>query len=95
MTLKMTTLQKTVGKGENAGVPAFSPFPTVFSTLSKREIIIRGTYDLSSANTFNLVLSKNLSFGKELTEINDMVAQSLEPDQADITLHSSQHRLID
>ena len=29
-------------------VPAFSPFPTVFSTLSKREIIILATFNLSS-----------------------------------------------
>ena len=30
-------LENTVGKGENAGNQVFSPFPTVFSILSKRE----------------------------------------------------------
>ena len=44
--------------------PAFSPFPIVFSALSKRKIVILATFNLSSANAFNLVMSKNLSFGK-------------------------------
>ena len=60
----MKTLENTVGKGENAGMPEFCPFSTVFSTLSKREIIMTATFNLSSANAFNLVLSKNLSSGK-------------------------------
>ena len=38
----------------------------MFSTLSRREIIILATFDLSSANALNLVSSKTLSFGKEL-----------------------------
>ena len=45
---------------------AFSPFPTAFCTLSKREIIIKATFHLSSANAFNLVLSENLLFAKDL-----------------------------
>ena len=28
----LVRVQNTVGKGENAGLPAFSPLPTVFST---------------------------------------------------------------
>ena len=48
-------------------LPAFSPFPTMFSTLSRREIIILATFDLSSAHALNLVNSKILSFGKDLT----------------------------
>ena len=48
----------TVGKGEN----------TVFSTLSKREIVIIATSNFSSANAFNLVTSKILLFGKELPQ---------------------------
>ena len=48
MTLKKKALENTVGNGENA----FSPFPTVFSTLSKREIIILTTFNLS-ADAFN------------------------------------------
>ena len=38
----------------------------MFSTLSKTEIIISATRNLSSANAFNLDQAKNLSFGKEL-----------------------------
>ena len=47
-------------------LPAFSPFPTMFSALSKTEITILTTFYLSSANAFNLDLTKILSFGKEL-----------------------------
>ena len=46
--------------------PASSPFPTVFSTLSKREIVILAKFTMSSASAFNLVTSRILSFGKEL-----------------------------
>ena len=41
--------------------PAFSPFPTMLSTLSKTEIII-----LFTVNAFKLDKSKFLPFGKEL-----------------------------
>ena len=43
-----------------------TPFPTMFSALSEREIIISATFILSSANAFKLDQPKNLSFGKEL-----------------------------
>ena len=59
-TLRKKTLENIVGKEENAGNQHFLPFPTVFSTLSKREIIIFATLNLSSANAFNLVTSKIL-----------------------------------
>ena len=57
------------GKGENVGytsreTPAFSPFPTMFSTQSKPSIILLSTFILSSANAFNSEDSKFLSFGK-------------------------------
>ena len=39
----------------------------MFSTQSKTEIIILATFYLSSANALNLVMSKLLSFGKDLT----------------------------
>ena len=42
----------------------------MFSTLSKREIIILATFNFSSANAFNLVTFKILSFGKELNLSN-------------------------
>ena len=48
-------------KGENAG--AFSPFPTMFSTLSKILLGILATFKLSSANALNLDTSKILLFG--------------------------------
>ena len=55
-----------MGKGENAGNQHFLLFsPTVFSTLSKTEIIIL-TFNLLFANALNLDQSKVLSFGKEL-----------------------------
>ena len=61
--------KKKMGKGENADKPAFSPFPTVFSTLSKREIIILAIFNLS-ANHFDLVTSKILSLSKEISDKN-------------------------
>ena len=45
---------------------AFSPFLTVFFSLSQTEIIILATLNLSSANAFNLAKTKSLSFGKQL-----------------------------
>ena len=52
------------GKRRKCWIPAFSPFPTVFSTLSRREIIILTTSILSSANASNLNQVKILLFGK-------------------------------
>ena len=67
MTLEKRALENNEGKGENAANQHFLLFPPVFPTMSKREIIILATFNLSSANAFNLVMSKNLLFGKELT----------------------------
>ena len=55
-------------KGENAGNPAFSPFPTMFSTCSRINFNFSVTFILSSTNAFNLEQSKNLSYGKEVTK---------------------------
>ena len=55
-TLRKTALKNTVGKGER--FPAFSPFPTMFSTLSQGDIIILATFYVMSANAFNFVQSK-------------------------------------
>ena len=60
MTLKKKALENTVKKGENDGKPAFSPLPTVFSTLSKREIVTLATFNFLSAYAFSLVTSKIL-----------------------------------
>ena len=53
------------GKGENAGNLHFL-FPTVFSALSKRKIVIIASFNLWSKSAFSLVMSKNLSFGKDV-----------------------------
>ena len=49
----------------------FSFSHSVFYSIT-REIVILATFNLLSANAFNLVMAKNLSFGKELnpTEAN-------------------------
>ena len=59
--------ENTEGKEENAWLPAFSPFLTVFSTLSNTEILILAAFNLSSANALNLLQSRKLSFDKGLT----------------------------
>ena len=60
---------KHCGKRRKCWQPAFSSFPTVFSNLLQREIVILAILHLSSANAFNLVMSKKLSFGKELNNL--------------------------
>ena len=57
---------KHCGKRRKCWLPAFSPFPAIISTLTKTEIFILATLNLSSANALNLDHSKILSFGKEL-----------------------------
>ena len=60
----LETFWKHCRKRRKCWLPAFSPFPTMFSILSKTWIIILATMNLSSANAFNLVKAKILSFGK-------------------------------
>ena len=60
------TLENIVGKGENAGLPAFFSFPPMFSTLPKTNFNFSLTFILSSANALNLDQSQISSFGKEL-----------------------------
>ena len=55
------SLLKTLWEKEKLLVQAISPFPTIFSTLSKTEIIIFVTFNLAFANAFNLVWSKILA----------------------------------
>ena len=52
-------------------VQAISPFPTMFSTLSKTEMINFVTFNLSSAKALNLVWSKILLYGVGLTDWNN------------------------
>ena len=65
-TSRKRSLLKTLWEKEKLLVQAISPFPTVFSTLSKTEIIIFVTFNVWSANAFNLVWSKILSCGNGL-----------------------------
>ena len=51
MTLKNKPFENIVGKGENA---AFSPFPAMFSTHSKKKFCFKFTFILLSANALNL-----------------------------------------
>ena len=60
---------KHCGKRRKCWKPAFSPFPTVFSTLEQSKIIILTMFNLSSANAFTMVTSKSLSFGKGLIRV--------------------------
>ena len=56
--------RKNGGERRKSWKPAFSPFSTMFSTLSKKKIIILDDFVLSSANALNLDQSGILSFGK-------------------------------
>ena len=59
--------ENTVGKWlKKCCKPAFSPFPTMPSTLPKRSCNFLATYTLSSANTLNSDQLKILSSGKDL-----------------------------
>ena len=49
---------KPCGKRRKCWQPAFSLFPTGFSILAKREIVIFAMFNLSSANAFNSSLSQ-------------------------------------
>ena len=57
---------KTLWEKEKLLIQAIFPFPAMFSTLSKTEIIISVAFNLSSADAFNLVWSKILLCGNGL-----------------------------
>ena len=61
--------RKKCGKRRKCWLPAFSPFPTMFSTLSIPNFIFSVTFFLPSANAFNLDQSKILSFGKKSSSL--------------------------
>ena len=66
-TYRKRSLENIVEKGDKAGNQHFLLFPQCFFfTLSVINCTIRTTLKLSSANAFNLVWSKILSFCKEL-----------------------------
>ena len=51
------------GEKEKMLVTSIFSFFTMFSTLSKREIIILATFNITSANVFNSITYKALLFG--------------------------------
>ena len=64
MTLKKKPFENIAGKGENAvNFTNIFSFSTLFSILAKTTFNFPVTFELSSANGFNLDQSKNLSFG--------------------------------
>ena len=79
------TFRKHCGKPRKCWLPAFPPFPTMFSTLSLTEIIILATYNLSSASAFNLVLSKNLLLDKVFNPKNEFLRTVWEKDKILVT----------
>ena len=64
--------QKYCGKRKKCWFPAFSPFPTRFSTLFNSNFIFWVPFILSSANAFNLNQSGIVLFGKELYKMDFM-----------------------
>ena len=54
--------------------PAFSTFPTMFSTLSKKKILIHAAFSLSSAWSFNFKQTKIWSFSIELNGIHVLLS---------------------
>ena len=70
------SLLKSFGEKEKLLIQAISPFPTMFSTLTKTEIIIFVIFNLSSANAFNLVWSNILSCGKGLMNLQKCIDSS-------------------
>ena len=62
-TLKKKALENIVEKGENVGNQHFPLFPPYFPFLPDREIVNLATFNVSSANAFNLVTSRVWSSG--------------------------------
>ena len=46
-------------------LPAFPPFPAMFSTVSKANSVVLASFNFSSPNAFKLDKSRHLLFGKE------------------------------
>ena len=62
------SFRKQCGKRRKCWCTAFSPFPTMFSTLPKMYFKFSITFILLSANAFNLEQSKILSSGNGLKQ---------------------------
>ena len=61
--------QKTLWEKEKMLVTSIFSFSAMFSILINREIMILAMFNLSSADAFNLVTFKILSFGKGLSKL--------------------------
>ena len=57
-------------KGNDAGKPVFSPYPTMFSNLPKTNLNFSVKVISTSANDFSLDKSRILSFGKDITVLH-------------------------
>ena len=66
--------RKHCGKRRKCWLPAFSPFPKMFSTLHKTNLKSSVTFILSFANTFNLDKPKILSFGRRLLRSYNVIS---------------------
>ena len=68
-----------MGKGENAGIPAFSPFPIMFSTLPRKKFDILVSTILLSAialnlDTFEIMLLDNKCFCQHKLFLNHWIS---------------------
>ena len=85
MTPRKRSFAKTVvRKDKNAGNQHFAPYLTILTSMSVTELLIFGTFNLSSAVTFNLAESKILSSGKKQTynRIQNIVGRWMEANNA-------------
>ena len=73
---------------EKMGLPVFSPFLTLFSTLSKKNYIVLAKLKMSSAKAFDLHKAKTLSSGQELRDDNISDSSILENVADDKLTHS-------
>ena len=76
MTLKKKALENIVRKGENTGNQHFLLFHRIFYYIKERKHHFSNIY-LSSANAFNLDMSKILSLGEELTKMRKKVLENI------------------
>ena len=67
-TLGEQLFENIVETGDDAGKQYFLLLPTMFSTLSKKEITTLSKFNLLYANSLNLVQPKHLLFCKELRQ---------------------------
>ena len=67
--LSIKSFEKIMEKGDKCWLPAFSPFPIMFSLLSRTNFTFSVTFILSSATASKLASSKILLFGKEFNSV--------------------------